>query len=390
MAEPLSCQRALFEIPDEVAYLNAAYMGPLPRPVLAAGEEGLRLKARPWTIRSEDFFTGAEAFRQLAARLVGGDADGVAILPAVSYGVALAARNLPVRPGGRVLVVDDEFPSDVYAWRELVAERGGEIVTVRRPADDDWTTAIGQALERGVDVAVVPNCHWTDGTLVDLIRVGEAARAAGAALVVDATQSLGALPLDVARVRPDVLVCALYKWLLGPYSVAFAWLAPQHREGVPLEHSWIARAGSEDFSALARYTDELQPGARRFDVGERANFALLPAASAALELMLEWGPERVGAYAGDLAGRIAAGARTLGLRVPDDGLRAPHLLGLRLPHGAPADLAGRLAAAQVFVSVRGDAVRVSPHVYNTPADADRLLQVLAEAAGRVGTPDGVL
>jgi selenocysteine lyase/cysteine desulfurase len=187
-----------------------------------------------------------------------------------------------------------------------------------------------------------------------------------------------------------VVVCALYKWLLGPYSVAFAWLAPPHREGVPIEHTWMARAGSEDFSTLARYTDELQPGARRYDVGERANFALLPAAGAALELVLAWGPERVGAYAAGLAERIAEGARALGLRVPDDRRRAGHLLGLRLPHGAPADLAARLAAAGVYVSVRGDAVRVSPHVYNTPADAERLLEVLAGALARTGAPDAVL
>jgi selenocysteine lyase/cysteine desulfurase len=366
VTDALPCQRELFDIPDDVAYLNAAYMGPLPRPALEAGEQGLRAKARPWHIHAGDFFTGPEAFRAAAARLLHGDPDGIAIIPAVSYGVAIAMRNLPLGPGGRVLIVEEEFPSDVYGWRALAARRRGEVVTVERPVDDDWTAAILRQLDDGVSIVSVPNCHWTDGGLVDLVRVAEAARSVRAALVVDATQSLGALPLDVGAIQPDFVLCAGYKWLLGPYSVGFAWVAPQHRNGEPIEHNWIAREGSEDFAGLVHYTEGLHAGARRYDVGERTNFALLPAATAAFELMHGWGAER-----------IAAGARELGLMPTER--HAAHMLGLRLPRGAPDDLAARLSRANVFVSVRGDAVRVSPHVYNTPADIDRLIDALGRA-----------
>jgi selenocysteine lyase/cysteine desulfurase len=379
--EPVPCQREQFDLPRDVAYLNAAYMGPLSHDVVAAGESGLRAKARPWEIVPRDFFSGSEAFREAAARLIGGDAEGIAIVPAVSYGVALATRNLPVPPGGRIVVPAGDFPSDVDGWRAHAAACGAEVVTIARPGDDDWTSAVLAAIDAQVRIVAVPNCHWADGALFDLVRIGDAARAVGAALAVDVTQSLGALPVDVAVVRPDVLVCAGYKWLLGPYSTGFAWFAPPHRAGTPVEHNWIARKGSEDFARLVDDAGALQPGARRYDVGERANFALLPAATEAFNCTSEWGQERIGARCALLNERIAAGAEQLGLVPVALPHRAPHLLGLRLPGGAPEDLAARLAAARVYVSVRGDAVRVSPHVYNDEADADRLLEVLADAVG---------
>ena len=382
MPEALPCQRDQFDVPRDVAYLNASYMGPLSHDVLAAGEAGLRAKARPWEIRPIDFFTGSEAFREAAARLIAGDPDGIVIVPAVSYGVALAARNLPVPRGARIVVPAGDFPSDVDGWRAHAAACGAEVVTVARPADDDWTSAVLAALDGQAHIVAVPNCHWADGALFDLVRIGEAARSVGAAFVVDVTQSLGALPLDVGAVRPDVLVCAAYKWLLGPYSAGFAWFAPHLREGAPVEHNWIARAGSEDFARLVDDLGALQPGARRYDVGERANFALLPAATTAFECMSAWGQDRVGARSRLLTERVAAGAEALGLVPVAREHRAGHLLGLRLPGGAPEDLAARLAAARVFVSVRGDAVRVSPHVYNDEVDADRLLEVLADAVAR--------
>ena len=274
-----------------------------------------------------------------------------------------------------------DFPSDVDGWRAHASACGAEVVTVPRPDDDDWTSAVLSKIDGQVHIVAVPNCHWADGALFDLVRIGDAARAVGAALVVDVTQSLGAVPLDVSIVRPDVLVCAAYKWLLGPYSTGFAWFAPQHRAGPPVEHNWIARKGSEDFARLVDDAGALQPGARRYDVGERANFALLPAATAAFNCTSEWGQARIGARSALLNERIASGAEALGLVPVARPHRAGHLLGLRLPGGAPEDLAARLAAARVFVSVRGDAVRVAPHVYNDEADADRLLEVLADAVG---------
>ncbi len=373
----MPCQRELFDIPADVAYLNCAYMSPLMHSVIAAAEIGIRRKARPWTIAAADFFTESETARDLFARLINGRADDVAIVPAVSYGNAVASANLVVNPGQSIIVLADQFPSNVYPWRELAGERGGRLVTVARPADDDWTSAVLEAIDGDTALAALPHCHWTDGGLVDLVAVGGRLREVGAALVVDVTQSLGAMPFDVAEVQPNFLVCATYKWLLGPYSMGFLYVAPAHQQGRPLEYNWIARDGAEDFAGLVIYRDAFQGGARRFDVGERANFALMPPTIAALEQLLVWSVPEIRATLSAKTGAIAARAGELGLISAPPGRRAGHFLGLRFPSAAPARLLERLCAAGVHVSLRGDSMRVTPHVYNSDADIDRLLAVLA-------------
>jgi selenocysteine lyase/cysteine desulfurase len=372
-------QRHLFDLPDDIAYLNCAYMAPLMRAVTEAGCEGVEKKARPWKISPTDFFDESEQARALFAEIVGASADDVALIPAVSYGVALAARNVRVERGQRIVVLADQFPSHVYAWRELARQRGAELVTVERPASGSFTDAVLAAIDERTAVAALPHCRWTDGALLDLERIGARSRDAAAALVLDVTQSLGALPLDVKRVRPDFLVCAAYKWLLGPYSLGFLYAAPERQSGEPLEHGWIARAGSEDFAGLVNYQDEFQPGARRYDVGERSNFVLMPMAVAALRQILDWGVE---ALAETLAARTAAIARRaadLGLGSLPPSERAGHYLGLQFPAGVPRELPEVLAREHVYVSVRGNSVRVTPHVYNTDADVERLFDALTRA-----------
>lgn len=368
--------RHLFDLPAEITYLNAAYLGPRSRSVEEAGRGALARTARPWEIAPPDFFADAEVARARFAELVGGDADGVAIVPAVSYGIATAAKNLPIPRGKSVVVLAEQFPSNVYEWRHAAERAGGRVTTVPRPPDHDWTAAVLGCVDGDTAVVAVPNCHWTDGTVVDLVRVGEAARSVGAALVVDATQSLGVRPLDVETVQPDWLVVAGYKWMLGPFSLGYCWVAPHRRDGEPLERNWITRAGAEDFTGLVRYTDGFAPGARRYDMGERANFHVLPMGIAALEQLLDWGPANTQAYVGGLTDEIAREAATLGWETAPREHRSRHMVGLRRPDGIPAKLPELLAESRVYVSVRGDSMRVSPHVYNDAADVARLLEVL--------------
>ncbi len=379
MPAPIPSQRHLFDIPADIAWLNCAYMGPLPRAAVAAGERANRAKANPWTIGPADFFSAAEEARGLFARLIGAMADDIAIVPSASYGMETAALNLAARPGSRILLLEEEFPSNVYPWRELAARSGARIDTVARPGDDDWTAAVLAAIGPDVAIAALGHNHWTDGGLIDLERVGEALRAVGASLAVDATQSLGALPLDIRRVRPDFLVTAAYKWLLGPYSLGFLYVDPKHHGGRPLEQGWIARAGSENFAGLVDYRDDYQPGARRFDMGERANFLTMPQAIAALRQILDWGVADIQTTLAAATAGIAARASTMGLGSVPGALRAGHFLGLRFPGGVPDGLGQRLAAEKIFISVRGSAMRVTPHVYNTAADIERFLDALARA-----------
>ena len=377
----LSSQRDLFEIPEDIVYLNCAYMSPQLRPAREAGERAVSRKSRPWEITPDDFFEEAEEIRALFARLVGGDAEGVAIVPSVSYGISVAAANVGVQSGQKIIILEDQFPSNVYAWRELAERSGARLVTLPRPEDLDWSRALLGEIDADTAVVSVPNCHWTDGSLVDLARVGERVREVGAALVVDAIQSLGAYPFDVSEVRPDFLVASSYKWLLGPYGVGFMYVGEEFRDGKPIEHNWINRRGSQDFSGLVSYQDAFQPGARRYDVGERSNFALLPMAAEALRQILKWEVENVSESIGALTDIIEEKAEALGISTIPKERRARHMIGLKLGPDAPDDLASRLTVHNVFVSVRGESVRVSPHLYNSERDVDLLFEVLECVTG---------
>jgi selenocysteine lyase/cysteine desulfurase len=374
-------QRDLFEVPEGLAYLNCAYMSPQLRRAREIGEWAVSRKSRPWEVTPNDFFEDVEVVRTLFARLVGGDADGVAIIPSVSYGISVAAANVPVHEGEKILILEDQFPSNVYAWRELASRSGAKLVTVPRLEDYDWTRALIEKIDTDTAVVAAPHCHWTDGSLVDLARIGERVREVEGSLVVDGIQSLGALPFDVSDVRPDFLIAASYKWLLGPYGVGFMYVDEKHREGQPIEHNWINRRGSEEFSQLVDYEDAFQPGARRYDVGERSNFVLLPMAAEALRQLLDWGVENVSETIGTLTDLIEQMAEERGIATIPKERRARHMIGLMLGPGVPDDLATRLMRHDVFVSVRGPSVRVSPHLYNTEADIDRFFDVLERVVG---------
>ena len=320
----LTCQRDLFFLPDDVHYLNCAYMSPLARRVEEAGIAGMRRKRVPSAITAADFFTDSERARRDFARLVNAaDPARVAIIPAASYGIAVAARNLRCRRGQNVVIAHQQFPGNVYAWRALARREGLELRTVAVRDDEPrrartWNERLLEAIDPGTAAVAIGHVHWTDGTRFDLERIGARARECGAALVIDGTQSVGALPFDVERLQPDALVCAAYKWLLGPYSIGLAYFGPRFDGGVPLEETWIARQGSEDFRALVDYRDEYLPGALRYDVGERSNFILLPMVIAALEQLLEWGVGEIQAYCRALPAELLRAALTLHVAVEDE------------------------------------------------------------------------
>jgi selenocysteine lyase/cysteine desulfurase len=377
----IPCQRHVFEMPDDVAYFNCAYMAPMLKAMRQAANEALARTAQPWGVTADDFFTPAERARALFARLIHARTEDVAIIPAASYGISTAAKNLRLDRGQAILMLDEEFPSNVYAWHALARRDGGEIVTVRRPPDGDWTTAILNTLDGRVAIAALPHCHWTDGGYVDLERISPALQQIGARLVLDVTQSLGAMPFDVTRIKVDFLSCAAYKWLLGPYSIGFLYAAEEHHGGDPLDYNWITRERSEDFAGLVDYRDGYQPGARRFDMGERASFLLLPMVTAALEQLLAWTPEAIAATLAGVTEHVAEQVAELGLTVAPRAHRAPHLLGLRFRDGAPPGLVEQLRQDKIFASVRGQTMRVAPHLCNNASDVERLIDALRRRAG---------
>jgi selenocysteine lyase/cysteine desulfurase len=376
----IPCQRKIFDIPDDVAYLNCAYMSPLMKPSLDAATVGLKRKEHPWDLTAGEFFTGAEDFRKIGAQFLNCSAECIAIVSSAGYGIQTAARNLTVRKGQSILVLAEQFPSNYYAWQRLAEENGAALKVVPWPTDDDWTSAVLSRLTDDVAIAALPNVHWTSGGQLDLVRIGAACRRVGVPLVLDLTQSLGALEFDVNEVQPDFAVAASYKWLLGPYSTGLMYVAPKWHSGSPLEEGWIQRANSRDFSSLILYCGEYDSCARRFDMGERSNFALLPAAMRAMQQILEWKVIQISETCKAMNRRLAAAAAELGFNAPVEPFRAPHYLCLRRKAAIPKEISETLAREKVFVSVRGTSIRVTPHVYNTEEDCERLIACLRRVA----------
>ena len=351
----------------------------------------MRRERMPMSIHASDFFAQCDEIRWRFASLVdAADPSCIAIIPSASYGVAIAARNLAVEKGQNIVLLHEQFPGNVYAWRRKAADRGAEIRTVVPPEEATrgavWNERIIESIDEHTGIISVPHVHWTDGTVFDLVAIGRRAREVGAALVIDGTQSVGALPFDVEEIQPDALIVAAYKWLLGPYSTGVAYLGPRFDDGIPLEETWLGRAGSEDFKNLVDYQNEYQPGtALRYDMGQRANFILHPMLEASLDLLLQWSPVAVKDYCRRLVSPLIETSKSLGFSVEEDEWRADHLFGLRMPEGLDLEaLKAELEARRIFVSLRGSALRVSPHVYNDENDVGALL----EAFQAVTAPKG--
>lgn len=372
-------RRDLFDIPADVAYLNTAYIGPLPKTAVEAGRTAAERKARPWTMPPSLFFEETDVARAQAAKVMNADVDGIALVPACSYGLATAARNIPLEPGQEILILAEQFPSNVYTWRAMARRTGATVRTLSRPQGESWTQGLIDAIGPQTGLVACGHVHWIDGGIIDLEAVGAKARQHGAALAIDLTQSLGALPFDAKKVQPDFAVAAAYKWLLGPYSIGFLYVSPRFRDGEPLEENWINHAKSEDFTKLVDYQDGYQPGARRFDMGERANFAVMPPLIAAMELILDIGPETIAKELAATNAELVARLKPLGLTADPETLRSPHYLSLMLPDAAPSDLVQRLLAADVHVSRRAARLRVTPHLHVTTHDLERVERAVAEA-----------
>ena len=372
----LSSQKQLFDIPDEVAYLNTAYMSPLMHSVVAAMDDGVRLKARPWTLTIDHFFDDVETAKALFGQMVHAPADRIAVIPSASYGLSTAANNLPLREGQRIIALKHQFPSHTYPWKRKARESEGLFIEVDVPQGASATPALLQAIDERTAIVAVPNVLWTTGAYVDLVALRQQCDEVGAALVLDLTQSAGALVTDFEKIRPDFAAVANYKWMLCPYSTGFLYVDPAHFDGQPLEEGWVTRQGARNFARLTGNPETFEAGAIRYDMGERANFALLPGVNKALRQLLDWDIAAIettlAARNADLCQRLDA----IGLETVAAENRGAHFIGAQLPHGTRDDLLADLAKEKVYLSVRNGSLRITPHLWNDAQDFDRLIDAL--------------
>ena len=383
----LASQRALFEMPRHICYLNSASYSPLPLRTQEAGRAAVGRKGTPWTLEPGFANHQHERARAAAARLINADAADMALIPSISYGVATAAKVLAIDRGTRVIVLENDHSSPVLEWQTRSDAQGFFVETIRRPDDGDWTSAVLAAIERSgappISLASISSVHWSDGGLIDIEKVGAALRQRGASFLIDATHSAGVLTMDVRRLDPDFVIFPTYKWLLGPYGRAFLYIARRHQGGIPLEQTSFGRRDVRAENAVYFADVSYVSDARRFDMGERDHFISMEMASIGMEMMAEWGASAVVQRLLMLTERIAESLRGIGVSAPERRFRAPHILslcfkGLGFKNGMPAGLIEGLAAEGIYVAARLGRMRISPHVFNDEPDADRFVAALAK------------
>lgn len=357
-------------------------MSPLLNHVEEIGIQGIHSKVRPYEIGPEDFFAHPDALKSAFAELVEiDDPQRVAIIPSASYGISSVAKNIQGKRGQEILLVDEQFPSNYYSWK-AVADQYGLKLNVIAPnklmnKTLDWNANLLEAIHADTLLVAMGHVHWADGTWFNLKGIRQKTNEVGAYLIIDGTQSVGALPFSVRSIRPDALICAGYKWLMGPYSIGVAYYGPKFDEGSPIEENWINRKHSERFSGLVQYESEYQPKAGRYSVGEHSNFVLTPMLAASIRQINEWGVENIQHYCKSISADFAIQVKNLGFQIEPEPYRCGHLFGIRLPANVDQNrLKETLKAEQIFVSFRGSAIRISPHLYNEKEDFDHFLECL--------------
>ncbi len=378
----MKCQKHFFHLPEDIHYLNCAYMAPLMKSVEEKGIEGLRKKRNPVTIQPVDFFTGVNEVRSEFGQIVNCAPSQVAVMPSVSYGMNSVIRNIPYRPGQHALTISEEFPSCYYTAKRWCEMHGAHLKVVARKEDipvrgEDWNRRILEAIGKDTAFVVMASVHWMNGTKFDLDSIGRRCAEVGAKLIVDGSQSVGALPVDVKRSGIDALICAGYKWLMGPYSTALSYIHEDFNEGIPLEESWMSRPNAEHFERLTDYEEAYRPGAVRFDMGQNSNFISIPMLKEALNRLNAWGIREIQDYCGELADPLIRLFLERNFPVEPDAYRANHLIGLQLPVTVNGnELVRELQMRKVYVSLRGSNIRISVNVFNTEEDIHQLMAAL--------------
>ena len=375
----LKTQKHLFELSEEVTYLNGAYMSPQLKSVTKIGIAALTKKASPQAFTLNDFFDEQTLLKKRFSQLVEApDYRNIAIIPSVSYGIATVAKNIHLQKGDEIILLNEQFPSNIYSWLRLEQETGCTIKTISPPKNNEnrgeiWNEKILKAISPNTKVVAIPQVHWADGTLFNLKDIRAKTNAVGAYLIIDGTQSVGAFPFSIKEIQPDALICAGYKWLMGPYALGVAYYSDRFCDGIPIEESWINRENSENFSELVNYNHNYQPKAGRFNVGEASNFILTPMLSESINQLIKWEPTAIQEYCKSITKEAIENLIALGCFIEKENFRGHHLFGIYLPKEKNINtIKERLTRQNIVVSYRGNAIRIAPNIYNTKEELNKL------------------
>lgn len=361
-----------FAVTRECAYMNHAGNGPLPRRGVARMQALADLVSRSGDRRWLERNTEMDRVRGLAARLLGArHAHEIAFVENTSAGLSLIAGGLDWKSGDNIVSAALEFPSNVYPWMQL-GERGVELWQVpERDGRIDPDELLGM-LDGRTRMVALSSVQYASGFRSDLARIGAACRERGVLFVVDAIQSLGALPHDVERECIDVCAASSHKWLLGPEGIGLLYVSDRVIEKIrPVRSGWRSMRKMFDWSDMEI---DFAEGARRFETGTMNAYGIV-ALGGALEIFLEIGAGDLERRILALADRAATGLEALGFQIISS--RRPGetsgIVAAVHPKHEANDLVKRLAKKDIVVAARAGRFRVSAHFYNSEDEIDRML-----------------
>jgi selenocysteine lyase/cysteine desulfurase len=379
----LSNQNHLFSIPDEVTYLNIASLSPSFKAVEQAGLDAVLQKSKPYTIPASDFFDPVTELKGLFSKLIDNDEpERIASIPSVSYGIATVTNNIKLNPNDEILVIEEQFPSNIYAWKKLAKKYDAKLVTIASPNlkvnnAKQWNLDILDAITSKTAVVALGNIHWSNGTIFNLKAIREKTNTHNALLIIDGSQTIGAVHFSIKEIEPDALICAGYKWLFGPYGCGYAYYGSYFDHGESIEDNWANRMHSEKLSDLTNYEEQYKPLANRYVVGESGDFIYVKMQIEALKQIIKWTPESIQAYCRSISFEATQQLITLGCQIEHPDYRTHHLFGVKLPENIDIKtLKTALQQHQIFVSFRGKFIRISCHLFNTEKDFIKLVDCI--------------
>jgi cysteine desulfurase / selenocysteine lyase len=361
---------------DQTVYLNNASVGPLPERTRKTLEGFNQRRAAPFQLPDRDLMQTMAESRRLCAQLIGAAPEEIALAINTGFGLSLAARALPLKPGDIVLTSDKEFPANVYPWM-LLKESGIKLELAPTTAEGwpDEDCLLERLSDPRVRVLAISLVQFSNGYAVDLARLSAATRQSGTYLVVDAIQGLGQIPLDLRTTPVDILSCGAQKWLLSPWGSGFVYVRRELvRQLIPPTTGWMAFEGTDDFSRLTEYNDNLRGDARRFEM-ITLPYQDFAGMNSSLDLLLELGIGRIQRHLQRLHQPVLDWASRTGARIVSPrGERGSGII--CIAPGNVGEAFRALKAARVVCSLREGAIRLSPHAYSSPGDMARVIEVL--------------
>jgi selenocysteine lyase/cysteine desulfurase len=365
---------------ENATYLNVAGNGPMPKVSLRAAQAAIEWKKFPQLVPDEAYFDVPNRIRASIAELIGVKADEIALTTGASTGMAAVAYGLSWKPGDEVITAKGEFPLQYTTWRPM-EQREGLTLKVVAPSERFITAEdLIAALSPKTRLVSVSLTRFDDGSMVDAAKLAAGCHAQGTLLLLDASQCCGAIPMKVDELGADFIVCAGYKWLLSPYGTGFFWVRSEHAAKMrPGPFYWTAAEGASHFGSLVFSQPKMAAGARRWDAAETASYFNLSAMAVSLELVLRMKPETVAAHNRalmELMFERLPKDRCVAASPLDAARRGPYACFSARTVEKTAEIYKKLQAENVFVSLREGNLRVSPHVFNTERDIDRLIAVV--------------